>query len=100
MPEATSCTRVAHWVKLFPSRSTVVDPAKGCVPSAGGGTANREPARRVLYSWSLSAEATDGALKRVTYRLTPRVSDRACGKSHQVGSQYDVFQSTISEKSN
>ena len=51
--------------------------------------ANREPACRVLFSWSLSAEATNGASKRVTYRLTPRVSDRACGKSRHVGSLLD-----------
>ena len=29
MPEVTSCMREAHWVKLLPGRSTVVDPAKG-----------------------------------------------------------------------
>ena len=81
--------RVAHWVKLFPGRSTIVDPAKGCVPGAEGGTANREPARRALFSWSLSAEATNGALKRVMYRLAPRVSDRAYGKSRHVWSLSD-----------
>ena len=32
MPEATSCMREAHWVKLLPSRSTVVDPAKAKTP--------------------------------------------------------------------
>ena len=51
--------------------------------------ANREPAHRVLFSWSLSTEASNGALKRVMYCLTPRVSDRACGKSHHVGSLSD-----------
>ena len=70
-------------------RLTVVDPAKGCVPGAGGGMANREPVHRALFSWSLSAEATNGASKRVTYRLAPQVSVRACGKSRHVGSLLD-----------
>ena len=51
--------------------------------------ANREPARRALFSWSLSTEASNGASKRVTYHLAPRVSDRACGKSRHVGSLLD-----------
>ena len=89
MPEVTSCTCIAHWVKLDPSRSTVVNPAKGCVPSAGGGTANRELTRMALFSWSLRTEASNGALKRVMYHLPPRVSAKACGKSHHVGSLLD-----------
>ena len=36
MSEATSCMCMAHWVKLDPSRSTVIDPAKGCVPLVDG----------------------------------------------------------------
>ena len=76
-------------VHRFPSRSTVIDPAKGCVPGAGGGMANREPACRALFLRSLSAEATNGASKRVTYRLASQVSDRACGKSRHVGSLSD-----------
>ena len=51
--------------------------------------ANREPAHRALFSRSLSTEASNGASKRVTYRLAPQVSDRACGKSHHVGSLSD-----------
>ena len=86
MLEATSWTCMAHWVKLDPGRSTIVDPAKGCVLGAGGGTANREPTHRVLFSWSLRAEATNGASKRVTYHLAPQVSANACGKSRCVGS--------------
>ena len=89
MLEVTSCTCMAHWVKLDPGRSTVIDPAKGYVPSAGGGTANREPACRALFSWSLSTEASNGASKRVTYCLAPQVSARACGKSRHVGSLSD-----------
>ena len=89
MLEATSCMWVAHWVKLFPSRSTVVDPAKGCDPGGGGGTANREPALRALFSRSVSTEASNGASKRVTYRLAPRVSDSAWGNFHHVGSLLD-----------
>ena len=89
MPEVTSCMCVAHWVKLDPGRLTVIDPAKGCVPGAGGGTANREPAHRALFSQSLSTEASNGASKRVTYCLAPRVSASACGKSRHVGSLSD-----------
>ena len=89
MLEVTSCMCIAHWVKLDPGRSTVINPAKGCVPGAGGGMANRELTRRVLFSWSLRTEASNGASKRVTYRLAPRVSARACGKSHHVGSLSD-----------
>ena len=89
MLEVTSCTRVAHWVKLFPSRSTVVDPAKGFDPGGGGGTANREPALRALFSWSVSTEASNRASKRVTYHLAPRVSDSAWGNSCHVGSLSD-----------
>ena len=59
MPEVTSCMGVAHWVKLFPSRLTVVDPAKGCDPGGGGGTANREPALRALFLWLVSTEASN-----------------------------------------
>ena len=51
--------------------------------------ANREPAHRVLFSWSLSTEASNGVLKRVTYRLALRVSDGACGKSRHMGSLSD-----------
>ena len=51
--------------------------------------ANREPAHRALFLQSLSTEASNGASKRVTYRLTPQVSDRACEKSHHVGSLSD-----------
>ena len=89
MPEVTSCTCVAQWVKLDPGRSTIIDPAKGCVPSAGGGMTNREPAHRALFLWSLSTEASNGVSKRVTYHLAPQVSARACGKSHRVGSLSD-----------
>ena len=89
MPEAMSWTCVAHWVKLDPGRSTVINPAKDCVPGAGGGTANRELTRRVLFSQSLRTEASNGASKRVTYRLTPQVSAKACGKSCHVGSLSD-----------
>ena len=89
MLEVTSCTCVAHWVKLDPSRSTVINPAKDCVPSVGGGTANRELIHRVLFSRSLRTEASNGASKRVTYRLAPRVSAKACGKFHHVGSLSD-----------
>ena len=86
MLEVTSCMCVAHWVKLDTGRSTVVNPAKGCVPGAGGGTSNRELTCMALFSWSLRTEASNGASKRVMYRLTPRVSAKACGKSHHVGS--------------
>ena len=89
MPEATSWMCVAHWVKLDPGRWTIVNPAKDCVPGAGGGTANRELTCRALFSWSLRTEASNGASKRVTYRLAPRVSAKACGKSHHVGSLSD-----------
>ena len=89
MLEVTSCTCVAHCVKLDPGRSTVLNPAKDCVPSAGGGTANRELTCMVLFSWSLRTEASNGASKRVTYRLAPQVSAKACGKSHHVGSLSD-----------
>ena len=89
MPEATSCMCVAHWVKLDLGRSTVVNPAKDCVPGAGGGTANRELTHRALFSWSLRTEASNGASKRVTYHLAPRVSAKACGKSCHVGSLSD-----------
>ena len=51
--------------------------------------ANREPTHRALFSRSLNTEASNGASKRVTYHLTPWVSDRACGKSHHVGSLSD-----------
>ena len=66
-----------------------MNPAKGCDPGGGGGTANREPARRALFSWSFNTEASNGASKRLTYRLTPRVSDSALGKSRHVGSLSD-----------
>ena len=89
MPEATSCMCVAHWVKLDPGRSTVVNPAKDCVPGAGGGTANRELTHRALFSRSLRTEASNGASKRVTYHLAPRVSAKACGKSRHIGSLSD-----------
>ena len=89
MPEATSWTCVAHWVKLDPGRSTVVNPAKEGIPGAGGGTTIREHTRRALFSRSLRTEASNGASKRVTYHLTPRVSVRACGKSLHVGSLSD-----------
>ena len=89
MPEVTSCMCVAHCIKLVPSRLTVINPAKDCVPGAGGGMANRELTRMVLFSRSLKTEASNGASKRVTYRLTPRVSAKACGKSHHVGSLSD-----------
>ena len=51
--------------------------------------ANREPAHRALFSWSLSTEALNGASKRLMYHLAPQVSDRACGKSRHVGSLSD-----------
>ena len=89
MPEVTSWTCMAHWVKLDPSRSTLVNPAKDCVPGAGGGMANRELACRVLFSRSLRTEASNGASKKMTYRLAPWVSAKACGKSHHVGSLSD-----------
>ena len=89
MPEAMSWMRVAHWVKLDPSRLTVINPAKDCVPGAGEGTANKELTRRVLFLWSFRTEASNGASERVTYRLAPRVSAKACGKSHHVGSLSD-----------
>ena len=89
MPEVTSCTCIAHWVKLDPGRLTIINPAKGCVPSAGGGMANRELARMVLFSWSLRTEASNGALKRVTYHLAPWVFVKACGKSRHMGSLSD-----------
>ena len=86
MPEAMSWTFMAYWVKLDPGRLTIVNPAKDCIPGAGGGMANRELTCRVLFSWSLRTEASNGALKRVTYHLTPWVSAKACGKSCHVGS--------------
>ena len=89
MPEVTSWTCVAHWVKLDPGRSTVVNPAKDCVPGAEGGMVTRELTRRALFSWSLRTEASNGALKRVTYHLAPQVSVKACGKSLHVGSLSD-----------
>ena len=36
MPEVTSWMCEAHWVKLAPSRSTVVNRAKEGIPGAGG----------------------------------------------------------------
>ena len=89
MPEAMSWMCVAHWVKLDPSRSTIVNPAKDCVPGAGAGTAIRELTPRALFSQSLRTEASNGASKRVTYCLAPRVSVKACGKSLHVGSLSD-----------
>ena len=89
MPEVMSWTCVAHWVILDPGKSAVVNPAKDCVPGAGGGTANRELTRMALFSWSLRTEALNGASKRVMYRLAPWVSAKACGKSHHVGSLSD-----------
>ena len=89
MPEVTSWMCMAHWVKLDPGRSTVVNPAKGCVPGAGGGMANRELTRRALFLQSLRTEASNGASKRVTYRLVPQVSAKACGKSRHMGSLSD-----------
>ena len=49
----------------------------------------REPTHRVLFLQSLNTEASNGASKRVTYRLAPRVSDSAWGKSRHVGSLSD-----------
>ena len=89
MPEVTSWMCMAHWVKLDPGRSTIINPAKDCVPDAGGGMANKELTHRALFSRSLRTEASNGALKRVTYRLTPQVSAKACGKSRHVGSLSD-----------
>ena len=89
MPEVTSWMCVAHWVKLDPGRLTIVNPAKDCVPGAGGGMANRELTHRALFLWSLRTEASNGASKRVTYHLTPRVSVKACGKSLHMGSLSD-----------
>ena len=89
MPEVMSWMCMAHWVKLDPSRSTVLNPAMDCVSGAGGGTANRELTCRALFSWSLRTEALNGASKRVMYHLAPWVSAKACGKSHHVGSLSD-----------
>ena len=89
MPEVTSCMCLAHWIKLDPSRSTVINPAKGCVPGAGGGMANRELTCMALFSRSLKTEALNGASKRVMYHLAPRVSAKVCGKSRHVGSLSD-----------
>ena len=66
MPEVMSWMYEAHWVKLAPVRSTVVSPAKKCVPGGGGGTAIRELACRALFSRSLRTEASNGASKSVT----------------------------------
>ena len=89
MLEATSCMCIAHWIKLDPGRSTVVNPAKGCAPGAGGGMANRELTHMALFSRSLRTQALNGASKRVTYHLAPWVSAKACGKSRHMGSLSD-----------
>ena len=66
MPEVTSWMYEAHWVKLAPVRLTVVSPAKKGIPSGGAGMAIRELSRRALFSQSLRAEASNGALKSFT----------------------------------
>ena len=50
----------------------------------GGGTAIRELARRAFLQ-SLRTEVSNGALKRVTYCLAPKVVARASGNSVHVG---------------
>ena len=46
----------------------------------------RELALMAWFSHPSNSEATNGASKRVTYRLAPCVSANACGKSLQVES--------------
>ena len=71
IPEATSCTQEAHWVKLALRRLVPCSPSRGCTSGGGGGTAKRELALRALFSVSLRLESTNGDLKCVTYLLTP-----------------------------
>ena len=89
MPEATSWMHEAHWVKLALVRSTIGSLAMGCTSGGGGGMAIRELACRALFLRLLRTEVSNGALKRVTYRLAPRVVARASRNSLHVGSLSD-----------
>ena len=71
MLEVTSWTQSAHWAKFWPVRSTKGAPGRGWDPGGGGGIAIREATVKAWLSHPSNSEATNGASKRVTYRLTP-----------------------------
>ena len=89
MWEVTSWTRSAHWARFWPVRSAKGAPGRGWNPGGGGGITIREPALKAWLLCHSNSEATNGASKRVMYRLTPCVSANACGKSLQVESWGD-----------